>query len=141
MSEITATPQDSAPVEPKKSGWGKWLMIGCLILVLILLSVGCYIAAKYIMNKGPEIALEYVEDQIIDQLPEGSVDRDRLRSVFKDAVSALKDGRISTSEIESFGDLVNEVDDDGQINKAEVERIIQYVKAAAKDKNDAPLPQ
>ncbi|MBN1357109.1 hypothetical protein JXA40_12675 [bacterium] len=132
-----------AGTQPQKSGWLKWLMIGCLVFVLlgVLVSVGCFVAIRYFIHKAPEIAVEYAENRIMERLPEDAVDRETLREVFGQAVDAAKAGRISQEEIQTFTVLINKADSDGELSKSEVETIIQYVKAASKDKSDAPEPR
>ena len=135
------TEMGGAVQQPAKSGWIKWVLIGCggLLILAIIAAAGCLFAAKYAISKGGEHIMNTIETEISKNLPEGA-DRAEFKQAFKTAAVALKDGKISQGEIQTFSKLIDEAKNDGKMDLDELNGIIAYMNAASEDKSEAEAP-
>jgi hypothetical protein len=141
MSNEQIANSSSGNVE-KKPGWIKWLLIGCVTLVLLaMLSViGCFLAAKYFVHKVVNVTIEAVENQLLDQYPAGSQEREDIKKTFRNGAEALKKGNLSGTEMKRIGDLISEANKDRNVDTGELSTILKYVNEAVQDKSDAEIP-
>ena len=132
---------NGVPPQPAKSGWIKWLLIGCggLIILAIIAAAGCFFAAKYALSKGGEHMMNAIETEMSSKLPEGA-DKAEFKQAFRTAVVAFKEGKISQSEIQTFSKLFDEAKADGKMDLDEFNGLIAYMNAASADKSEAEAP-
>jgi hypothetical protein len=146
QAQFNSLPQGSqpqnAPAPQKNSGCIKWLLIGCgaLIVLGILGSIAFYFGAKYLFKYGGEKIYEAVEQKIMNEIPADSPSHDKMKAGLRNGFLGLKQGNLSTKEIEIIGDMFTQSQSDGKIEPEEIDRITEYIDLAAKDKQDAPAP-
>lgn len=124
-----------------KSGCMKFLMIGCIVIVIIGIigMVATYFGLKYIAKYGTEKAAEWINEEIV-QIPEGTPGREELKDAVKSAIEGLKQGTTSAEEITSMTNLVSRARSDGTVTAEEIQIITKYIREASASKTTISPP-
>ncbi len=114
-------------MEKKKTNWKKGCLIGCgitFVLLIIAIVVIIFAMGKLIRYSGEKIQTEMEE-----RMPE-DYDKQRFRDTFKEGFAAVKDGRIDKNEVQSIGNYAQEILKDGELSTEEMDTFLEMIDTA-----------